>query len=62
MPFNPFAIVLNKNKLTGPNYVNWKRNLDITLTTKGYKYILTKKHLDLPAINSPRPKIEIFEK
>ena len=62
MLFNPLAIIINQNKLTRPNYVDWKINLDIVLTTKGYKYILTEKHPDLPIANAPRPKIEIYEK
>jgi hypothetical protein len=27
---------LNQNKLTGSNYVDWKRNLDIMLRAKGF--------------------------
>jgi hypothetical protein len=30
--FSHFSTILNQNKLTGPNYVDWKRNLDIVLT------------------------------
>lgn len=36
MSFNPIAIILNQNKLTRPNYVDWKRNMDIVLTAEGY--------------------------
>jgi hypothetical protein len=32
--FSHFSITLNQNKLIGPNYVDWKRNLDIGLTAK----------------------------
>ena len=62
MSFNPLAIILNKKKLTRPNYVDWNRNLDIVLTIVGCKYILTEEHPDLLAINAPRPKIERYEK
>ena len=48
MSFNPLAIILNQNKLTGPNYVDWKRNLDSVLTAEGCNYILTEERLDLP--------------
>ena len=61
MLFNPIAIILNQNKLTGPNYVNWKRNLDIVLTTEGYKYVLTKEHPDLFTVNAPRLEREIYK-
>ena len=39
--FNPLAVILKENKLTGPNYIDWKRNLDIVLTAEGYKFVLT---------------------
>ena len=32
--FSPLVTVINKNKLTGSNYIDWKRNLDIVLTTE----------------------------
>ena len=31
--FNPLATIFNQNKLVGSNYVDWKQNLDIVLTT-----------------------------
>ena len=36
MLFNSLAIIQNQNKLTKPKYVDWKRNLEIVLTTKEY--------------------------
>ena len=39
--FSPLSIILKENKLTGPNYVDWKRNLNIVLTAEEYKYVLT---------------------
>jgi hypothetical protein len=39
--FSPLmAVILRENKLTSPNYVDWKWNLNIILTVKEYKYIL----------------------
>nr|XP_009606827.1 uncharacterized protein LOC104101115 [Nicotiana tomentosiformis] len=38
--FNPFAAILTQNKLEGPNYVDWKRNLDIVLIAEEYKFML----------------------
>ena len=32
--FSPLVAILNQNKLTGSNYVDWKRNLDIVLEGK----------------------------
>ena len=39
--FNPLSIILKENKLTGPNYIDWKRNLNLVLTTEEYKFVLT---------------------
>ena len=39
--FNPLDVILKENKLTGPNYIDWKRNLNLVLTTQEYKFMLT---------------------
>ena len=41
MAFNPLAVILKENKLIRPNYIDWKRNLDIVLTAEEYKFVLT---------------------
>ncbi|XP_070023331.1 uncharacterized protein LOC142175684 [Nicotiana tabacum] len=38
--FNPLTSILDQNKLEGPNYVDWKRNLDNVLTAEGYKFVI----------------------
>jgi hypothetical protein len=48
--FSHFLTILNQNKLTGPNYVDWKRNLDIVLTVDVHKYWLTDASSIEPAI------------
>ena len=62
MLFNPLEIILNQNKLTRPNYVYWKSNLDIVLVIEGYKYNSNDEHLDLLAVNAPIQDIERFKK
>ena len=62
MLFNPLAIILNQNKLIGPNYVDQKRNLNTVLTTKGYKYVFTEKRPDFFIANAPRVNLERYEK
>ena len=62
MSFNLLTIILNQNKLIGPNYVGRKRKLDIVLTTGGYKYVLTEEHSDLYFVNGPRLKRERYKK
>ena len=37
---NPLSTLLTQNKLDSNNYVDWKRNLDIVLTTDKYKWVL----------------------
>ena len=39
--FSPLVAILNQNKLTKSNYVDWKRNLNIILTVEEHKYMLT---------------------
>ncbi|XP_019252641.1 PREDICTED: uncharacterized protein LOC109231434 [Nicotiana attenuata] len=41
--FNPLTSILNQNKLEGPNYVDWKRNLDIVQTAEGYKFVISEE-------------------
>ena len=51
--FSPLVTVINKNKLTGSNYINWKRNLDIVLTAEEHKYVLTKPCPSFPSLDAP---------
>ena len=39
---SPLAMILTQKNLTGENYVDWKRNLDIVLTAENHKTVLTK--------------------
>ena len=39
--FSPLVAILNQNKLTSPNYVDWKRNLDIVLLAEEHKFVLS---------------------
>ena len=51
--FSPLVTILNQNKLTGSNYVDWKRNLDIVLTAEEYKYVLTLPCSSFPSLDAP---------
>ncbi|XP_047258540.1 uncharacterized protein LOC124890782 [Capsicum annuum] len=42
--FNPLISILNQNKLESPNYVDWKCNLDIILTTEDFKFVLVEEY------------------
>lgn len=39
MSYNPFNVTFTTNKLMRPNYVDWKRNLDIALILEDLKWV-----------------------
>ena len=51
--FSPLDTILYQNKLTGSNYVDWKRNLDIVLTTKEHKFVLNQLCPNFPSLDAP---------
>lgn len=53
--FNPLAAILNQNKLPRTNYVDWKQNLDIVLTSGQYKYVF---NTELPHLLGPNASRE----
>ena len=50
--FSPLVAILNQNKLTGSNYVDWKRNLDIVLTVEEHKYVLSHPCPNFPSLDA----------
>ena len=60
--FNPLETVLNKNKLVGSNYVDWKRNLDIVMTASEYKYVLTTPCPKEPELDVPQDQKDLYTK
>ncbi|XP_070025822.1 uncharacterized protein [Nicotiana sylvestris] len=59
--FNPPTPILNQNKLEGPNYVDWKRNLDIVLTAEGYKFVITEECPEKPE-NATDDQVKAYDK
>ena len=59
--FNPLSVILKENKLTRPNYIDWKRNLSLVLTTEGYKYILADLFPTTPNSKSSKEEIETYQ-
>ena len=55
--FNPLFVILKENKLTGPNYIDWKKNFNLVLTAEGYKFVLT--DVCPPALDSHSSKEEV---
>ena len=59
--FNPLSVILKENKFTGPNYIDWKRNLNLILTAKGYKFVLTYLFPAAPNSNSSKEEVEAYQ-
>ena len=51
--FSPLVAILNQNKLTGSNYVDWKKNLDIVLTAEEHKYVPTQPCPNFLLLDTP---------
>ena len=51
--FSPLVTILNQNKLTGYNYVDWKRNLDIVLITEEHKYVVSQPCPSFLSLDAP---------
>ncbi|XP_077223985.1 uncharacterized protein LOC143857445 [Tasmannia lanceolata] len=53
-PFNPLAKILDEHKLTGPNYLDWKMNLMLVLTTTKVHWVPTTEEPELPGPDAPQ--------
>ena len=40
---NPLSVILDQHRLTGPNFVDWLRNLKVILAFEKILYILNQK-------------------
>jgi hypothetical protein len=60
--FNPLAVILKENKLTGPNYIDWKRNLDIVLTAEEYKFVLYEICPEQPGEGATEQETQAYRK
>ncbi|XP_042409866.1 uncharacterized protein LOC121999226, partial [Zingiber officinale] len=58
----PLAIILKENRLTGHNYIDWERNLDIVLTAEGYKFVLSEECPETPSNDSTPEEIQYHSK
>ena len=59
--FNPLSVILKENKLTGPNYIDWKRNLNLVLTAEEYKFVLIDVCPPLPDSDSSKEEVEAYQ-
>ncbi|KAL8098241.1 hypothetical protein AgCh_031118 [Apium graveolens] len=62
MGFNPLFTILKDNKLTRPNYIEWKRNLDIVLTAEEYKFCTYEPKPKQPVADAPEDEKEYYKR
>nr|XP_016502796.1 PREDICTED: uncharacterized protein LOC107820943 [Nicotiana tabacum] len=60
--FNPLTAILTQNKLEGPNYVDWKRNLDIVLIAEEYKFVLDEVCPEKPGDDATDDEQKAYQK
>ena len=60
--FNPLVMILDENRLSGPNYVDWKRNLIIVLTADKIAHVLNTEAPELALANATEEQIDAFNK
>ena len=60
--FNPLVTILNQSKLTGSNYVDWKRNLDIVLAAEEHKYVLSQPCPNFPTLDTSFEKKQRYDR
>ena len=58
---NLLSVILKKNKLTGPNYIDWKKNLNLVLTVEKYKFVLTDVYPPPPDSDSSKEEVEAYQ-
>ncbi|KAL5575544.1 hypothetical protein UlMin_017243 [Ulmus minor] len=62
MSFNPLSVILSQNKLIGENFTDWKRNLNIVLTSERHKFVLLEACPPEPAANAAKAIREAYDK
>ena len=60
--FSPLVTILNQNKLNGSNYVDWKRNLDIVLTTEENKFVLNQPWPNFPSLDAASEEKQRYDR
>ena len=59
---NPLRSILDANKLTGPNYSDWLRNLKIIFRSEHIAYVLEDQASSKPTLDSPEEDMIAYEK
>jgi len=58
--FNPLAMILDENQLSGPNNVDWKRNLIIVLIADKIAHVLNTEASKLALANAIEEQRDAF--
>ncbi|KAG8381639.1 hypothetical protein BUALT_Bualt06G0142500 [Buddleja alternifolia] len=59
---SPLQSILKENKLLGPNYAEWKMNLEIVLTHDEHKFVLSEPCPPVPATNESQAVRDRYER
>ncbi|KAL5564742.1 hypothetical protein UlMin_027906 [Ulmus minor] len=62
MSFNPLSVILSQNKLIGENFTDWKRNLNIVLTSEKHKFVLLEACPPETAANAAKAVKDAYKK
>ena len=54
--------ILESNKLTGPNYIDWLRNVKMVLRAEKLTYVITKPMPPKPAANATQAQRNAYRK
>ena len=60
--FNPLSEILKDNKLTRPNFIDWKRNLLIVLKVENYRHVLSTNPPVLLGATATQEEWDAYEK
>ncbi|KAL5570925.1 hypothetical protein UlMin_020522 [Ulmus minor] len=60
MSFNPLSVILSQKKLIEENFTDWKRNLNIVLTSEKHKFVLLEACPPEPQQQGMRTAAEIM--
>ncbi|XP_019253801.1 PREDICTED: uncharacterized protein LOC109232484 [Nicotiana attenuata] len=60
--FNPITAILTQNKLKGPNYVDWKQNMDVVLIAEEFKFVLDEVCPEKPGEDATDDEQKAYQK
>ena len=61
MTSNPLCSIMDVNKITGPNFTDWFRNLKIVLRCEKLAYVLDVDDPNEPAANTSEEEVILYQ-